>query len=521
MATRKKSSSRRKSKKKNSVILDQTKLVIRKIVEVLTNPRTHRICGLGFILFAVFLFLAFVSYLNTWSVDHSEVKDAPWYFLFFSAEESSNIIGRLGSVLSHLFIYRWFGLAAFIWVVVVFLTGLKLIYKNAKMVLSKVYQYSFLGTILFATILGFLSSGSSSGFPYGGGFGAYVSNWLISFIGIVGTGLFLLFCLAVVLMAMFDIEIAYLEEKYQRFANHKWIKPIFNFFTFEKTPENATETPAIQKKKSTKKLTKKVNVATNPMAEDEVFLPAANGKQVELSFDKDNQKLTKPSRKKGTLDQSSLSLDVVIPDAELAELTDELDTGVVVPLPELEDVAEVESGEFDPKLDLGEYKLPATDLLEYYGQDLYEADRIEVSNDELEANKEQIVQTLNNYNIEISRITATPGPTVTLYEIIPAPGVRISKIRNLEDDIALSLAALGIRIIAPMPGKGTIGIEVPNRKKEIVSLRSILESERFQKAKMALPVALGKTISNESYIADLATMPHLLMAGATGQGKSV
>ncbi|MGB1241418.1 MAG: DNA translocase FtsK 4TM domain-containing protein [Chitinophagales bacterium] len=523
MATRKKSSSRgKRKKKKNSVILDRTKLVIRKIIEILTNPRTHRICGLGLILFALFLLLAFVSYLNTWSIDHSEVKDAPWYFLFFSDEESSNIIGRLGSVLSHLFIYRWFGLAAFIWVVVVFLTGLKSIYKNAKMVLSKVYQYAFLGTVLFATILGFLSSGSSSGFPYGGGFGTYVSNWLISFIGIVGTGLFLLFCLAVVLMAMFDIEIAYLEEKYQRFTSHKWVKPIFSFFTFEKTPETTPKSSQSKGSKKTKKTSQKVNVATNSMEADEVFLPA-NGKQVELSFDKDNQKLTKPSRKKSTLDQSNLSLDVVIPDSieELIESNREINTGVVVPLPELEALEEVESTEFDPKLDLGEYKLPSTDLLEYYGQDLYEADTIEVSKDELEANKEQIVQTLNNYNIEISKIKATPGPTVTLYEIIPAPGVRISKIRNLEDDIALSLAALGIRIIAPMPGKGTIGIEVPNRKKEIVSLRSILESERFQKAKMALPVALGKTISNESYIADLATMPHLLMAGATGQGKSV
>ncbi len=520
MATRKKSSSRGKRKKKNSVILDRTKLVIRKVVEVLSNPRTHRICGLGLILFALFLFLAFVSYLSTWSVDHSEVKDAPWYFLFFSGEESSNIIGRLGSVLSHLFIYRWFGLAAFIWVAVVFLTGLKLVYKNAKMVLSRIYQYAFLGTILFATILGFLSSGSSFGFPYGGGFGTYVSNWLISFIGIIGTGLFLLFCLAVVLMAMFDIEIAYLEEKYQRFTSHKWVKPIFNFFTFEKTPETASNTSQVKEDKKAKRLPEKVNVATDPMEADEIFLPA-NGTQVELSFDKDSQKLKKPSRKKGILDQSDLSLDLAIPESELAESNGELDTGIVVPLPELEEAEEIESTEFDPKLDLGEYKLPVTDLLEYYGQDLYEADIIEVSKDELEANKEQIVQTLNNYNIEISKIKATPGPTVTLYEIIPAPGVRISKIRNLEDDIALSLAALGIRIIAPMPGKGTIGIEVPNRKKEIVSLRSILESDRFQKAKMALPVALGKTISNESYIADLATMPHLLMAGATGQGKSV
>ena len=519
MATRKKSSSsRRRSKKKKSVLLDNTKLVIRKVVEVLTNPRTHRIAGLSFCLFAVFLLIAFFSYLNTWSIDHSEVKDAPWYFLFFSDEESSNVIGRLGSVLSHLFIYRWFGLAAFIWVVAVFLTGLKWIYKNAKIVLPKVYQHSFLATILFSTILGFLSSGSTSGFPFGGGFGNFVSNWLISFIGIVGTGLFLLFCLAAVLIALFDIEIAYLEQKYQRFANHKWVKPIFDFFTFEKN-----QTPQTSTTSKKNKTTKKTKTAL-PTTDEEKALLAANGKQIEMSFDSKNQKLVKARRKKDPLDQSDLSLDIIaaeIDDTGSNGIVDKLDTGVVVPLPELEEDAKKEEEEYDPTLDLGEYKLPTSDLLEYYGQDLYEADRIEVSMEELEANKEQIVQTLNNYNIEISKIKATPGPTVTLYEIVPAPGVRISKIRNLEDDIALSLAALGIRIIAPMPGKGTIGIEVPNRKKEIVSLRSILETDQFRKTKMELPIALGKTISNESYIADLAKMPHLLMAGATGQGKSV
>lgn len=523
MATRKKTGtkSRRRSKKKNSVILDNTKLVIRKIIGVLTNPRTHKIAGMALCLFAVFLLLAFISYLNTWSIDHSEVKDGPWYFLFFSDAESSNIIGRLGSVFSHLFIYRWFGLAAFIWVAVLFLTGLKWIYKNAKIVLSKAYQYAFLSTILFSTILGFLSSGSTSGFPFGGGFGTFVSNWMISFIGILGTGLFLLFCLAVVLVAFFDIEIAYLEEKYQRFANHKWVKPIFKFFSLDKKADTASATStATATNNKTVSSRKKVNATTNPTEEDEIYL--ANGKQMELSLD--NQKLLKPKRKKNPLDQSDLSLDIVEADVVeekiLQKTNGKLDTGVVVPLPDLED-ENADQEEFDPKLDLGHYTLPATDLLEYYGQDLYQADRIEVSKEELEANKEQIVQTLNNYNIEISKIKATPGPTVTLYEIIPAPGVRISKIRNLEDDIALSLAALGIRIIAPMPGKGTIGIEVPNRKKEIVSLRSILESEQYQKTKMELPIALGKTISNESYIADLAKMPHLLMAGATGQGKSV
>jgi S-DNA-T family DNA segregation ATPase FtsK/SpoIIIE len=173
-------------------------------------------------------------------------------------------------------------------------------------------------------------------------------------------------------------------------------------------------------------------------------------------------------------------------------------------------------GTYDHKLELASYKYPTLDLLENHG-----SNKISVDSTELEANKNKIVETLNHYNIEIDKIKATIGPTVTLYEIIPAPGVRISKIKNLEDDIALSLAALGIRIIAPMPGKGTIGIEVPNQHPEMVSMRSVLATEKFQNNTMDLPIALGKTISNEVFIADLAKMPHLLVAGATGQGKSV
>ncbi len=174
-------------------------------------------------------------------------------------------------------------------------------------------------------------------------------------------------------------------------------------------------------------------------------------------------------------------------------------------------------GDYDPTLDLSHYRIPPLDLLEMYG----EGGEIKVDKDELESNKNRIVSTLKNYNIDIERIKATIGPTVTLYEIVPAPGVRISKIKNLEDDIALSLSALGIRIVAPIPGKGTIGIEVPNLKPDTVAMRTVLSSEKFQHAKMELPIALGKTISNETFVTDLTKMPHLLMAGATGQGKSV
>ncbi|HBF19151.1 MAG TPA: cell division protein FtsK, partial [Cryomorphaceae bacterium] len=175
-----------------------------------------------------------------------------------------------------------------------------------------------------------------------------------------------------------------------------------------------------------------------------------------------------------------------------------------------------EFGEYDPKLDLSRFKLPPIDLLKDYGDS-----NITINQEELEANKNKIVDTLNNYNIEISKIKATIGPTVTLYEIVPAAGVRISRIKNLEDDIALSLAALGIRIIAPIPGRGTIGIEVPSTNPQMVPMRNMLKSEKFQKSDMELPIAFGKTISNETFMADLTKMPHLLMAGATGQGKSV
>ena len=173
-------------------------------------------------------------------------------------------------------------------------------------------------------------------------------------------------------------------------------------------------------------------------------------------------------------------------------------------------------GFFDPTLELSKFKMPKIDLLKDYGES-----SITINQEELEVNKNKIVDTLNNYKIGIANIKATIGPTVTLYEIVPDAGIRISKIKNLEDDIALSLSALGIRIIAPIPGKGTIGIEVPNRKPSVVSMRSVISSAKFQNAEMELPVAIGKTISNETFVVDLAKMPHLLMAGATGQGKSV
>ena len=219
--------------------------------------------------------------------------------------------------------------------------------------------------------------------------------------------------------------------------------------------------------------------------------------------------------------ENELTIEPTKPKVQIEKTPEEVELAVEVKEEEVLSDKEVnkaleEFGEYDPKLDLGRYKHPTIDLMIEYPNS-----QVTINKEELEANKNQIVETLNNYKIEISKIKATVGPTVTLYEIIPAPGVRISKIKGLENDIALSLAALGIRIIAPLPGKGTIGIEVPNSKPSIVSMKSVLASEKFQHADYELPIGLGKTISNETYVADLTKMPHLLMAGATGQGKSV
>jgi S-DNA-T family DNA segregation ATPase FtsK/SpoIIIE len=238
-----------------------------------------------------------------------------------------------------------------------------------------------------------------------------------------------------------------------------------------------------------------------------------NSVQIEEESEEENETETETEQNKN---------EKIIPVKEPTRNTDKVDIEVkeiVEEKSEADNLADklVDNfGQFDPKLELGKFQFPKLNLLKQY-----DSEKITIDKDELEENKNRIVETLANYNISISNIKATIGPTVTLYEIIPDAGVRISKIKNLEDDIALSLAALGIRIIAPIPGKGTIGIEVPNKKPTIVSMHSVISAEKFQKSEMELPVAIGKTISNETLVFDLARMPHLLMAGATGQGKSV
>ena len=448
------------------------------------DGRLGKIAGLLCLLISIFLFVAFGSYILTWEEDQSIFRnvDSHWGQLFNSEVNAENSLGRLGAIVSHQFFYRWFGIGSFLFIFLFFVSGFNLLFQKRTFNLSRIFKYSLVFLLWFPPAMSYLLS--SFGFPFGGAYGNAVDGWLVSFMGMVGTGLFLLFYFLLFMVVFFNIEF-----------NRKL--PVFGK---DKTPLEPVMTGA--KLTEDKDLPKDIYERENLEYGKEEAVPVVNKEEPELELDiiEDEEKIEEPYLKPKEEPEpvaEDLSLEV---EEAVEEVMDETGLGT----------------NYDPTLDLPRYKYPTLELLEDYGDN-----RISIDTQELEKNKDQIISTLNNYNIQISKIKATVGPTVTLYEIVPAPGVRISKIKNLEDDIALSLAALGIRIIAPIPGKGTIGIEVPNVKKEIVAMRTLLASEKFTKADMDLPIALGKNIANENYIADLAKMPHLLMAGATGQGKSV
>ncbi len=495
MVQKKKTRKRKSTKSKGNVFSKFRE----QVVQIIKSEKTRKTLGILCCLASLFLCIAFISYIfSTWGADQSYVKDISLKDVFYDDEvRTRNLSGRLGSYLSHRLIYQGFGLAAFTFVIVLLLIGLKLFkpsrYRYAK---SRMLMYAFLSLMLLSPILSFLSYGASYSFPFGGSFGNYVTNWLIGFMGMLMTAVTLMALLTLVFMYLIDINAYWVQ-----FKNSRLVNTLVNWFS--PSTSNVRHRPQTSTVGS--------NLSNGRFQrEDKAF---EKGKQVELDFKQKPPPKAAPAAKKKTREEleEELKLKVVSADERNRSLTDIEKEDAVLALGE----------EYDPTLDLSDYVKPHLDLLESYGRDLYHEDTLGVNREELERNKEQIVQTLNNYNIAIADIKATPGPTITLYEIIPAPGVRISKIRNLEDDIALSLAALGIRIIAPMPGKGTIGIEVPNQNKEIVSLRSLLTSEKFKNTKMDLPIAFGKTIADENFIADLSKMPHLLLAGATGQGKSV
>ncbi len=447
------------------------------VISFLKDERFRLSLGSFILLFSLFLTLSFVSYFFTWKTDQS----FEWERVISDpGVRVENWAGKTGAWLSSLFINNWFGIASFSIPFILIITGFKLI--RVRLVpYGKALRITVTATILLSLSLGYLfgDAGGYLGSGPGGAHGYYMAEWLNALIGKTGTAFLLL--LSVFLVILFSIRSSSLY--IINFINKLSIKKSVtagSHVTSDDQPDPGKETEQV----SAEQIEEPFEVKTGNDAEDDIYnTDEGNGEEEE--------------------DESSIRLLVKTKKADEKSLSDDL-----IDSHQVED--------YDPTLDLPSFKFPPINLLEPY-----KSNESSVTKEELINNKNRIVETLGNYKIQIDKITATIGPTVTLYEIVPAPGIRISKIKNLEDDIALSLSALGIRIIAPIPGRGTIGIEVPNQNPEIVSMRSVISSVKFQEAKYELPVVLGKTISNETFVVDLTRMPHLLVAGATGQGKSV
>lgn len=461
------------------------------------DERLLKVTGVFLLLGSFFLGIAFASYLITWKADQSLIWEKPWAQLFNSSIAVQNHLGTLGAVLSHQFFYRWFGIASFFFVVWFFTLGANFFFSKRLFNNWKIIGQGMVIMAWISAMLGFILYNAE--FPWGGAFGKGTAFHLESYLGKIGAILALTGAMVIYLIVFTKADLGKMLTIFER----KKPLPAVDPFTEDDVP---VEVAAEEEKEI-------ISVPPVYTSKDDIEIIPLKADTEEVVME-----LIKTETPPVTPESTPLEIEQPVLE-ELDEEVEDAHGGIALDIEEpIEEkiAAENLNYNFDPVLDLPRYKYPEIELLEEYS-----SDAVSINTDELERNKDQIIGTLNNYNIQISKIKATIGPTVTLYEIIPAAGVRISKIKNLEDDIALSLAALGIRIIAPIPGKGTIGIEVPNVNKETVSMRSQIASDKFQHAKMDLPVCLGKTISSENYIADLTRMPHLLMAGATGQGKSV
>lgn len=481
MAFRRKKSAKRKTKSKS------------KRISIFKNPKFRFILGILFLSFAAYLLISFVSFLFYGAEDQS-IMDLGWRELLFNSDiEVKNNGMKVGALLSETIINGGFGLASFIFIYMLALTGFKILGRTIGRYRQAIV-YSIIVLIWLSLAFGLIfNKTSSESFIYlGGHYGFMMSNWLRSMIGLVGLILVLFLSGIMILVIRFDRA--------------------FHFMNNLVKPKDRDKREAV-KDDTLEPLEEELE---NEIAgEDDITKVIDEDDVVRAIFESDGDE---DDFEAETLSEETISENKTVQQERETKKEDDLNLDIEPKIQEEEsdDVQPEELEDYDPTLDLSEYKFPTLDLLEDH-----KFGDAEVKQDELVANKNKIVETLRHYKIEITKIRATIGPTITLYEIVPAPGVRISKIKNLEDDIALSLAALGIRIIAPIPGRGTIGIEVPNQNPEVVSMHSIVRSKKFQESTAELPVALGKTISNETYMFDLTKMPHILVAGATGQGKSV
>ncbi len=507
-----KSKTKNKVKGKDIASKKEKKGLLKPFFSIFKDERLHKSFGLLCILFGIYLIVAIISYLFTWKTDQS-IVESPLFSVWNGDFEVKNWLGKLGAYAAHKFLKVWFGIASLLIAFYALIVGVRVLFKLKILSLIRGLQIFFI-TLVWSSLALALLFDNPLDFM-GGGFGEQIIAYTNSTIGKIGSYLFVIFTGIISITVLFNPSYDFLKNAISKVKKEK------EEFYKEAQLESLESTDEEKLMKGTIQPTPKETVSNTlkPTTSGTSTLTPTTGLELDVTDTNTTNDLPLETEIKvddpiveiytaGTSDKegetTSEELEVTVPKKEEAVSTKELNAKVK------------EFGEYDPELDLSSYKLPTIDLLNDY-----KGAEVSLNKEELEENKNKIIQTLLNYKIEISKIKATIGPTITLYEIVPAAGVRISKIKNLEDDIALSLAALGIRIIAPMPGKGTVGIEVPNRNPKTVSMRSLIASEKFQNSEMELPVALGKTISNESFVADLAKMPHLLMAGATGQGKSV
>jgi len=477
------------------------------VKEVIRDERTGKVTGVFFLLLAAFLLVAFTSYIFTWQEDQDKLFQ--WGIRIFAVKKlhMENQLGAFGAFVAHQLIYNGFGLASYLFCTTFFVLGVNWLFDTKIFRITRNLKYVVVGLVIFSVTFSFAIP--ANGFPWGGAVGDWILQWVEGWLGFWGTAALLITtCLAFFIWRfnpVFTLPTRTASSKNtgindeSDFAeNDSYVvpeddeKPVFQQWNQQNDSENPLEGAKLiihddflEKSSPNTQIDNPEALANDTWEDEEIkdevllnssSLVNASGAPLELEIKETSEE------KKETLSEK---------------------TGTI-------------GSKYDATLDLKNYKYPSLSLLEQHG-----SEKIVHDPQELETNKNQIIATLKNYDISIQRIAATVGPTVTLYEIVPAPGVRISRIKNLEDDIALSLAALGIRIIAPIPGKGTIGIEVPNVRKSVVSMKTLLASDKFQSNSYSLPIAIGKKIDNENFIVDLANMPHLLMAGATGQGKSV
>jgi S-DNA-T family DNA segregation ATPase FtsK/SpoIIIE len=504
--------------------LKQEKEETVEVKQLLKDERTHKIAGSISLLFSILLFIAFTSYLFTWEDDQDKVFQHGYRLLLGTDAKVSNLLGTFGAYIAHLFIYKGFGVASYLICSFFFVIGINLFFGKKVFSVARNIKYLITGLPLISVAASVIGGGAA--FAWGGAVGDMVKEWMYRTIGEVGTlGVLVVAVLAYVIWRFNPVfklpsknEVTVSETSETPVADNAEEDSTENAtWSAEENNTAAIKGNALKKEGNVMVIASQENPAFNydlGITEKELPLEIIPQEVKEVPVAKEiilepeiKEDLLQPVQKQkaNTVTDAGIELEIkTVPD----KIPDEEIAPVVKPA--------ITSKPYDPILDLRDYKYPTLDLLENHG-----SEKIVQDANELENNKNQIINTLKNYDIHIQKISATVGPTVTLYEIIPAAGVRISRIKNLEDDIALSLAALGIRIIAPIPGKGTIGIEVPNARKTVVSMKTLLASEKFQNNNFSLPIAIGKKIDNENFIVDLASMPHLLMAGATGQGKSV